>query len=322
MTIDELKTKVEFVTDERIEKIITVFVTTDTTGLQLFNIVDKDLKDLTGMFAQSVKDVFIDRTFTIENYSTSIKKDDVLHIYDLNDMQTKEMKMMAEVVGIQNPDYFDKSATKIEKVNGIYIVIKDIDNQHVIILFKIITNVDKAYAASTFMIFGKENKLFERQKENMLRISPNFHMVLVDDKIILTDLERLEKPLHLDAILAKEITRDVKTLCRGLIINDDKIIKACQKPKHCKKLRHALMESKVFKKLTDRSLDGSMIINFVKNKTTLKFHYNRGETKFDLKSEAEAVRFIKLMDDDYLQSELTGEKYDSDVKDPMAEGQL
>lgn len=317
MTREELKTKVEFVTDEQVKKIVYVFVTTDTTGLQLFNIVDRDLQDLTGMFTQSVKTMFIDKEYTIENYSTSLRRDDVLHIYDLDDKHTPEMTRMAEVAWIQDPEYFDKSTTKIEKVNGIYIIIKDEDNQHVITLFKNISNVDKAYAASSFLIFGKENKLFERQKENMLRISPNFHMMRVDDKIILTDLDKLETPLHLDAILQKETERDVKTLSKGLIINDEKLIKVCQKPKLCKKLRHALKESKVVKKLADRSLDGKMIIDFVKNKTNLKFHFNRGGTKFELKSEAEAIRFIKLMDDDYLLSELTGEKYDSDVKDPM-----
>ena len=173
MTREELKTKVEFVTDEQVKKIVYVFVTTDTTGLQLFNIVDRDLQDLTGMFTQSVKTVFIDKDYTIENYSTSLRRDDVLHIYDLDDKHTPEMTRMAEVAWIQDPEYFDKSTTKIEKVNGIYIIIKDEDNQHVITLFKNISNVDKAYAASTFLIFGKENKLFERQKENMLRISPN-----------------------------------------------------------------------------------------------------------------------------------------------------
>lgn len=39
MTREELKTKVEFVTDEQVKKIVYVFVTTDTTGLQLFNII-------------------------------------------------------------------------------------------------------------------------------------------------------------------------------------------------------------------------------------------------------------------------------------------
>ena len=112
-------------------------------------------------------------------------------------------------MNITVPEYFDKSATKIEKINGIYIVIKDNDNKNIITLFKNITNVDKAYAAASFMIFGREDRKFERQKENMLRITPTFHMMHVDGNVILVDLDKLEKPLHLDAILQKETERDV-----------------------------------------------------------------------------------------------------------------
>lgn len=318
MTREELISELQFVIDEKIEKTLNIFVTTDTTGLQLFNIVDKDLNELTKMFSWSIRAEAIDREYVIEDYSTSLTRNDVFHIYDLDDQPTEEMIRMAEVVSIQDPDYFDRTISRIEKINGIYIVIKDVDNRHVLTLFKKITNVDKAYAASSFLIFGKEDKLFERQKENMLRISPSFQMMRVKGKIILTDLDKLEKPLHLDAILQKETARDVMNLGKGLITNNEHLLSVCQKPKNCQKLRHALQKSKVVEKLKSGVLNSSMIINFVKNKTTLKFHYNRAGNIFELKSEAEAIRFIKLMDDDYLLSELTGEKYDSGLKDPMA----
>ncbi len=317
MIREELISELQFVIKEDVEKTLNIFVTTDTTGLQLFNIVDRDLNELTGMFSLSINTVAIEKEYVIEDYSTSLKREGVLHIYDLDDQQTEEMVRMAEVVGIQEPEYFDKSVTHIERINGIYVVIKDVDNQHSLTLFKKITNVDKAYASSAFFIFGKENRLFERQKENMLRISPSFQMMRINEKIIITDLDKLEKPLHLDAILQKETERDVKTLGKGLITNNEHLMSVCQKPKNCQKLRHALQKSKVVVKLKDGSLDVRKIIDFVKNKTTLKFHYNRDGSKFELKSEAEAIRFIKLMDDDYLLSELTGEKYDSGLKDSM-----
>lgn len=318
MTKEQLILELQFIIDDNIEKTLNVFVTTDSTGLQLFNIVDRDLSELTRMFSQSINSVAIEREYDVEDYSTSLKRNDILHVYDLNDQQTVEMVRMAEVVGIQDPEYFDKSVTHIENINGVYIVIKDVDNQHIITLFKKITNVDKAYAASAFFIFGKENRLFERQKENMLRISPTFQMMRVNEEIILTDLDKLEKPLHLDAILQKETERDVKTLGKGLITNNEHLLSVCHKPKNCQKLQHALQKSKVVIKLKDGSLDVRKIIDFVKNKTSLKFHYNHDGNRFDLRSEAEAIRFIKLMDDDYLLSELTGEKYDSGLKDSMS----
>ena len=114
-----MKKKVEFVINDHVNKTVSVFVTTDTKGRpQLFNIVDKDLNDLIQMFVQSIKSVLIDKEYIIENYSTSLKRGDVLYVYDIDDKHTYEMETMEEVVGIQVPEYFDQSVTRIEKING------------------------------------------------------------------------------------------------------------------------------------------------------------------------------------------------------------
>jgi hypothetical protein len=318
MTKEELKGKVAFIGDAQIEKSVSVYVTTNTTGLQLFNIVNNDLKDLCDMFVKSVKArVLDDDEYVVEDYSTSLKREDVLHVYDLNDQLTDEMKKMKEVEDIQVPEYFDKSQTKIEIINGVYIIIKDNDNQHSLTIYKSITNVDKAYTASTFFIFGSQNRQFERQKDTMLKITPAFQMMQVDGSIILTDISKLEKPLHLDAILERETARDVTTISGAIVMSTSHLLKVCKKPKLCKKLRHALQKSKVVKLLEDGTLTGAQIVNFVETKTNLKFKYNRSKTKFQLGTDVEAERFIKLMDDDYLMSELTGEKYDSPDKDAI-----
>ena len=317
MNEQELKEKIVFAIDENVEKTIAIYVTTDTTGPQLFNIIERDLGDLTTMFSKTIKSIIVDKEFELENYSTSVKRVDALHVYDLTNEYTVEMERMANVQNIQIPEYFDTSVTKLERINGVYIVIRDNTNQKAITLYKNITNVDKAYAAATFFIFKKENQLFERQKENMLKITPSFQMILVDDNVVLVDLDKIEKPLHLDAILLKETARDVTAISSGIIINSQHLLRVCRKPKICKKLRHALKESKVVKMLNDGSLTNEQIIRFVTEKTELKFHYNKSRTKFELKNEAEAERFVKLMDDDFLLSELTGEKYESTDKDIM-----
>ena len=318
MTKEELIEKVAFIGDDQTGKTIYMYVTTGTTGLQLFNIVDGDLEELKEMFVNSVKAVILNRAdYAVEDYSTSIKRVDVVHVYDLADKLTDEMKNMTEVERIVAPGYFDKSRTRIEEINGIYIVIKSNDNQHSLTLYKKVTNVDKAYVASTFFLFGTQDQQFERQKENMLKVTPSFQMLQVDGSIVLVDLDKLEKPLHLDAILEKETARDAMSLGRNLVVRNDHIINVCKKPSLCKKLRHALSKSKVVKKLEDSTLTSAQIITFVETKTNLKFRYNKDKTKFEIKSDAEAIRFIKLMDDDYLMSELTGEKYDSKDKDEM-----
>ena len=71
-------------------------------------------------------------------------------------------------------------------------------------------------------------------------------------------------------------------------------------------------------KVAIKNISNADIITFAKTaRLDLKFHFNRANDKFEIKSKAEAIRFIKLLDDDYLWSELTKEDYDSPEKDPL-----
>lgn len=59
MTKEQLKQKLQYLTVEQIEKSLSVYVTTPTTGLQLFNIEDDHLPDLLQMFIKSVVETLV-----------------------------------------------------------------------------------------------------------------------------------------------------------------------------------------------------------------------------------------------------------------------
>ena len=60
MTKDQLKAKVAFISDDHIAKHLSVFVTTPSTGLQLFNIEQNDLTDLLDLIVKDIKAKVID----------------------------------------------------------------------------------------------------------------------------------------------------------------------------------------------------------------------------------------------------------------------
>ena len=60
MTREELQQRLQFIQDEQVTKNLSVFVTTKTTGLQLFNIREDDMGELLNMFIGSVKEKLID----------------------------------------------------------------------------------------------------------------------------------------------------------------------------------------------------------------------------------------------------------------------
>lgn len=163
--------------------------------------------------------------------------------------------------------------------------------------------------------FFKDNDMFKRQKENLLRISPVIHMIMVDDEILLLDMKKLESALGLKDILAREAERDIQSVMdKGLVTNNQHLMRICEKTSMCKKLRHALTQSKVIL----NGIDNRRIIEFAESKREkLKFNFNEAKNAFDIRSKTEAERFIKLLDDDFLRSELTQEDYDSYDKESL-----
>ena len=79
-----------------------------------------------------------------------------------------------------------------------------------------------------------------------------------------------------------------------------------------KKLIHAVTMGKVFLK----NISNAVIIAFAKKKGA-KLNMSYQGNQFDLANKAEARRFIKLIDDDYLTSELTKEDYDANQKQEL-----
>lgn len=316
MTKEQLHQNLQFLSVEQIVKNLTVYVTTPSTGLQLFNIEEEHLPDLLQMFIQSIVDTLVrDEAYTLEEYSTSLKRVDAYYRYDLaEETRTEEMRRMSEVLGLDDSNLFDSNATPIETINGLYAVIRGNRGQNVVV-YKNITAVDKTYAGRNFMIFGTSPTQFSRQSKSMLRITPSIHMLSIGDDIILIDMKKMETRLHLDNILKREIDRDIAVISsKNIIINDVQLKKACESPTMCKKLRHALTHSNVAKK----NISNADIIAFAQTERLgLKFHFNRAKDRFEIKSKAEAVRFIKLLDDDFLWSELTKVDYDSENKDPL-----
>lgn len=316
MKIKDLKKSLNFIVDDRVQKNITVYVTSPA-GLELFNMVENDLNELMPVYVKLLKSLVLENDdLLLGDYSTSCARENMIYLYDLSpDKRTQEMHNM-EIAGTNpNPPYFTVNSVSLEKINGFYVVINDA--KHRVVFYKQILPIDITYCRSSFF-FGvvPDNSMFERKKENLLRVTPGIQMLYVDNKIILIEMSKLESKLGLDAILRKETEALYKSVeDRNIIVDTAKLRDACDKPSMMKKLRHVLTQSKVM------GLKNDTIIQFAAGQDKLKFKFNDDKTMFNLDSKAAAVRFIKLMDDDYLYSKLTLTDYDSDQKEELQEAQ-
>ena len=314
MTLEELHEKLSFLYDKNVEKNISIYATTPTTPLCLFNIEDQFLDELKKMFIEEIKEVTDNQSpnFTLENYSSSTKQLDAIFQYDLQEDLRPEMQLMKAVKTLENPKLFViKPNNSIDQVNGLYIVIRSAN--HVISLYKHIFGVDKIYAQKSWFLVHS-NEQFVKQKESMLRISPTFQMLCVDDDIIMTDIQKLERIMDLKEVLTNRAAEHIATIVnqRQLVKDSVQLERVSKEPTMAKKLIHALTAGKVF----SQNISNAAIIAFARSKGA-KLNMSFEGNQFDLKNKIEAKRFIKLIDDDYLTSELTREDYDANQKQEL-----
>lgn len=314
MTLEELHEKLSFLYNENVETHISFYATTPTTSLCLFNIEDQFLDELKELFIEEIKLVTDNQSpnFTLENYSSSTKQLDAIFQYDLQDDLRPEMQLMKDVQAIIEPNLFViNPENSIDQVNGLYIVIRSAN--HVISLYKHIFGVDKIYAQKSWFLVHS-NEQFVKQQESMLRISPTFQMLCVDDDIIMTDIQKLERIMDLKEVLTNRAAEHIATIVnqRQLVKDSIQLERVSKEPTMAKKLIHALTEGKVFV----HNISNDVIIKFAQKKNA-KLNMTYQGNQFDLTNKAEARRFIKLIDDDYLTSELTKEDYDANQKQEL-----
>ena len=314
MTLEQLQEKLKFLYDDDVRKDISIYATTPTTGLRLFNIENQFLDELKVAFIEEIKAVTDNPSdnFTLENYSSSTKRLDAIYLYDISDQLKPEMQSLKDVkesVGLDN--FVVNPENSIDQVNGLYIVIKS--DGHVISLYKHIFGVDKIYAQRNLFIVRSHDQ-FVKQTESMLRISSSFQMLCVDDEIIMTDIQKLERIMDLKEVLTNRAAEHIATIVneRQLVKDSVQLERVSKEPIMAKKLIHALTDGKVF----SQNISNDAIIAFARSKGA-KLNMSFEGNQFDLKNKMEAKRFIKLIDDDYLTSELTREDYDANQKQEL-----
>lgn len=316
MTKEELIEKLNFIRDDSLTKHMSVFVTTAlNNSLKWFCIEEHDIQELQKGFMEFIGNrILTNVDFQLEQYSKSTERINTFYEYDLQDQYTPEMQNLLQVINIQNPELFSTDNEALESINGLYIFIKD-EFEHEVVLYKQVLGVDKTYANSSWLYVMKEAQQFCRQINSTLRINPGAQMLMIDGRIVIIDLGKIEKKMHLDEILKKETKKFIQEVeNKEIVLNTDTLQKACEKPSMCKKLRHALTDSKV------KNLENEKIIIFAKLQDKLHFKFSNDGRKFSLDSKASAERFIKLLDDDYLRSDLTNQDYDSADKSELIDG--
>jgi hypothetical protein len=171
-------------------------------------------------------------------------------------------------------------------------------------------------ARDSFVIFGRSDSRFVSIKEDdVFKLNNKIDFVQVGNRLYVLNLKVMESNFKIHTVLKRKAELALVEIDKKRNVENMAFLKEIinENPAFARKVLRVNLQSPVIK------LPFGDIKKFVQGHPHLtgKLKFNSKGNKFKLHSKSAATLFIKLMDDDFLKSELSQKLYDSITKDQI-----
>lgn len=268
--------------------------------------------------ADSLQEKFVDKvtsTFNDSVHFTLKSVDDMgdeklesEYFYFDNTNMFDSLKFIMDFASEESFDAYSFDEEKFNNVKAILIKIgKDDEN---IILYKHNYPISVVSKKRTINIF-KDGDTFKEVHDDIMKIDINFDFLLIGEHLIVNKLNTLENQMkYTEAISTKALKNLEMIKALDFIENLDKIQDSIKINRLAKKL-NKIQKSPVIKIIRD---ERERVVEFIKTHPQLKKIDISDDGKLKLDTKVSVERFLKLLDDDYLYSQLTNMLYDTKSK--------
>jgi hypothetical protein len=232
--------------------------------------------------------------------------------YYFNGENTYERLNVLHNLSSLDEEVFNFENTNLDDIETFYITISN--GEKTIALYK------KNYAINVLrrgktIFFTKHNENIDELKKDILKIDHSFQFMAIENNILIVNLSMLETQLGYDEVITKKAQETVELIASLDFLEDiAKLEEMVQTKKIAKKI-NLVKNSQVLDIIqSDINKVKTFIDNIKDLKKSLKF---TEDNKLKLNSKIGVERFLKLLDDAYLRSELTQTLYDSLNKEKM-----
>lgn len=309
MTKDELNESLQFLNNPQGELQIILYAVFKNGGEpKKIDIKGDDLPQITEIFRNGIRSYILEKDdHVILPLSTADERGKCFYNYDLE--VPEELKYLENVIGDDNIETFNFNDDQLTEIDALIIVIAD--NEVEISLFKKLSSIEVIGRGGYLLRKAKER--FERFDEKLLRISPRFQVIRVNEEVIIIDLSAIEKSFGFHDIITREAKKSLDAIrSMQIISNMTGLEELVSNVSFARKLTKVARSSPVIQ----HAIPNSNIIAFSKkHPATRNMKYTEDGSQFDLDTKVSKDLFIKILNDDLLTSELTKLYYDSLAKD-------
>lgn len=314
---------------EKIREIVTSLKNSQTTNAILYFLLKvgdeyklkkADLEreaqvELTAKEKQEIDEPFLSEELKIKDLTTSDERRDIVYLYNLAPIP-EELQFLFSVLDSNfRVETFNKREDSLNDLKAMIVAIGDGDNSSSIYKFHFPTNT---YHTKGLSIYNAQTgtSRFEKLDKEVVRVGNSYEFINIESQIYVTNLKILEKFFGYKDATKKTASENLKKLeARGLIENIELLEKRITElgdMTFSRKVIRALSHSPVIEKVSNEH-----ILSFVENHKLLgkKIKLNNDKTKMILSTKVSQNYFMKLLNDDYLKSELTDLDYEAPSKD-------
>ncbi len=305
----ELNQSLEFLNNPTGELQIIMYACFEEQVVKKLDVKSEDLPPIRRLFVDSVNSTIVSQEeFTVIPLSTADERSNCFYEYDLE--LPEELQFLETIIGNDEIETFNFNNDTFAKIDALAIVLADDNNE--ISLYKKLSSVE-VLGRGGYMLW-KSNQRLERFEEQLLRISPSFQVLRVEESVIILNLKTIERNFGFHDVIKREATLGLEAINdMGIVSNIDTLEELIENVSFARKLTKIARNSPVIQ----RRIPNVSIIAFSRTHPAIrnKMRYTPDGTQFALDTKVSKDLFVKLLNDDFLTSELTQLYYDSLAKD-------
>lgn len=318
MTIDELKAQISAVIADKCGAEIYFLLDSDN-GMQIkkADIDEVPQAELTNMFVEAITNRILlnDDLSLIELSSADDRRETVYH-YDLSDVPD-ELQHLRSIIAADNFDEFSFAEDRLNNLEGILILLGNVEHQMALYKYQYPVALLRKDTGFNLMRARGSNR-FKKLDEDVLKINAKFEFFKIGGQYYILDLKALERFFGFHDAIKNIATQGIENIRKADLVESVQVFSD-------------RLDDISFSRKLVRAASSSPVLNLIPNADVISFASThpalRGRFKFTADGERFSLRtkksqglFLKLLNDDFLQSELTKRYYDSLAKDAIEAG--
>lgn len=316
MSLDDLRMKVSDVISDDACSAEFYFLLEDGCDISIKRAdIDQSASDeLAGNFINAISNtILLDDEQSLLNISSADDRAKAIYRYDLPEVPPK-IQHLATILQRDDFDFFNFEDDDLEHLKGILIILGH--GQQQLALYKHQYPVALLRRDSTFsLIPGRNKNRLVKLEDDILRINPKFEFMRIRDEYFIVNIKALEKFFGFHDAVRNVAMQGIANIDRAGLVVDTAVLSArLDDITFSRKLVRAARSSPVLGEIPN-----ARVIDFVKTHPALrgKFRLSDDGLKLRLDTKTSQGLFLKLLNDDFLQSELTKRYYASLAKDNL-----